>query len=54
MKIYNAKWTSTSAGPSPYNNYRTEIFFIWFVIERLWENHVKTALILLYGILVNA
>lgn len=26
MKIYNAKWTSTSAGPSPYNNYRTEIF----------------------------
>lgn len=53
MKIYNAKWTSTSAGPSPYNNYRTEIFYM-VVIEQLWENHVKTALILLYGILVNA
>lgn len=26
MKIFNAKWTSYSAGPSPDNNKRTEIF----------------------------
>lgn len=26
MKIFNVKWTSTSAGPSPDNNKRTEIF----------------------------
>ncbi len=26
MRIFNAKWTSTSAGPSPDNNKRTEVF----------------------------
>lgn len=26
MKIFNVKWTSTSAGPSPYHNERTEVF----------------------------
>ena len=26
MKIFNVKWTSKSAGPSPYENKRTEVF----------------------------
>lgn len=26
MKIYDVKWSATTAGPSPYNNERTELF----------------------------
>lgn len=56
LKIYDVKWESDAAGPSPYNNIRTEVFLAGCRIARegnacpgcfnqeLWEQDVYTTL----------